>query len=166
VNDSFVSEPHLPRPLPIHTDGMRIGLLGGSFNPPHEAHRAISLFALKRLKLDRIWWLVSPGNPLKNNGALHALRERMTAAEKVANDPRIDISCLETVIGTRYTADTISYLRAAVPACALSGSWALTIWLSSTAGSAGRPSPAWCRLRWLTARPTVSAHSPPSPHKR
>ncbi|MBN9597804.1 MAG: nicotinate-nucleotide adenylyltransferase [Afipia sp.] len=111
MNDSFVSEPNLPRPLPIHTDGMRIGLLGGSFNPPHEAHRAISLFALKRLKLDRIWWLVSPGNPLKNNGALHALRERMTAAEKVANDPRIDISCLETVIGTRYTADTISYLR-------------------------------------------------------
>lgn len=90
---------------------MRIGLLGGSFNPPHEAHRAISLFALKRLKLDRIWWLVSPGNPLKDNGSLHALRERMSAAEKVARDPRIAISCLETVIGTRYTADTISYLR-------------------------------------------------------
>lgn len=101
----------LPRALPPHASGMRIGLLGGSFNPPHEAHRAISLFAMKRLRLDRIWWLVSPGNPLKNNGSLHALRERMTAAQKVANHPRIDVSCLETVIGTRYTADTISYLR-------------------------------------------------------
>ncbi|MDH8511607.1 hypothetical protein QIG94_27800, partial [Klebsiella pneumoniae] len=81
------------RALPPHADGMRIGLLGGSFNPPHEAHRAISLFAMKRLRLDRIWWLVSPGNPLKNNGSLHALRERMIAAQKVANHPRIAVSC-------------------------------------------------------------------------
>ncbi len=90
---------------------MRIGLLGGSFNPPHAAHRAISLFALKRLKLDRIWWLVSPGNPLKRGQALHTLDDRVAAAEKMANDPRIDVSCLEAVIGTRYTMDTISYLR-------------------------------------------------------
>ena len=52
---------------------MRIGLLGGSFNPPHAAHRAISLFAIKRLKLDRVWWLVTPGNPLKDHGGLHDL---------------------------------------------------------------------------------------------
>jgi nicotinate-nucleotide adenylyltransferase len=97
--------------LPPHADGMRIGLLGGSFNPPHQAHRAISLFALKRLKLDRVWWLVTPGNPLKDNGGLHALAERAEAARKLAADPRIDISCLESVIGTRYTADTINYLR-------------------------------------------------------
>jgi nicotinate-nucleotide adenylyltransferase len=90
---------------------MRIGLLGGSFNPPHQAHRALSLFALKRLRLDRVWWLVTPGNPLKDNGGLHALAERAEAARKVAADPRIDISCLEAVIGTRYTADTINYLR-------------------------------------------------------
>src|SRR5471030_2056022 len=73
---------------------MRIGLLGGSFNPPHLAHRAISLFAIKRLRLDRVWWLVTPGNPLKQQGSLHDLDER-----------------LESVIGTRYTVDTISYLR-------------------------------------------------------
>lgn len=90
---------------------MRIGLLGGSFNPPHAAHRAISLFALKRLKLDRVWWLLTPGNPLKDNGGLHDLSERADAARKIADDPRIDISCLEAVIGTRYTVDTISYLR-------------------------------------------------------
>ena len=90
---------------------MRIGLLGGSFNPPHAAHRAISQFAIKRLKLDRVWWLVTPGNPLKDVGALHDLDARADAARKMADDPRIDVSCLESVIGTRYTADTISYLR-------------------------------------------------------
>src|SRR6201747_1223397 len=90
---------------------MRIGLLGGSFNPPHAAHRAISRFAIKRLQLDRVWWLVTAGNPLKDNGGLHELDERAAAARKIADDPRIDVSCLESVIGTRYTADTISYLR-------------------------------------------------------
>jgi nicotinate-nucleotide adenylyltransferase len=90
---------------------MRIGLLGGSFNPPHAAHRAISLFAIKRLKLDRVWWLVSPGNPLKDHDGLRDLDERAEAARRVANDPRIDVSCLEAVIGTRYTVDTITYLR-------------------------------------------------------
>ena len=90
---------------------MRIGLLGGSFNPPHIAHRAISLFAIKRMKLDRVWWLVTPGNPLKQHGALRDLDARAEAARAIADDPRIDVSCLESVIGTRYTADTISYLR-------------------------------------------------------
>ena len=90
---------------------MRIGLLGGSFNPPHLAHRTISLFAIKRLKLDRVWWLVSPGNPLKQHGGLRDLQARAEAARLVAGDPRIDVSCLESVIGTRYTFDTVSYLR-------------------------------------------------------
>lgn len=97
--------------IPFHTDGMRIGLLGGSFNPPHDAHRAISLYALKRLQLDRIWWLVTPGNPLKESSPLNTLEERAAAAERLAHHPRIDVSCLESVIGTRYTSDTISYLR-------------------------------------------------------
>src|ERR1700719_1625658 len=90
---------------------MRIGLLGGSFDPPHLAHRAISQFAIKRLKLDRVWWLVTPGNPLKENGALRGLEARAEAAREMADDPRLDTSCLESVIGTRYTVDTISYLR-------------------------------------------------------
>jgi nicotinate-nucleotide adenylyltransferase len=97
--------------IPFHTRGMRVGLLGGSFNPPHAAHRAISLFALKRLKLDRVWWLLTPGNPLKDTGRLHELSERAAAARKVADDPRIDISCLEAVIGTRYTVDAVIHLR-------------------------------------------------------
>jgi nicotinate-nucleotide adenylyltransferase len=97
--------------IPFHTEGMRIGLLGGSFNPPHAAHLAISRFAIKRLQLDRVWWLVTPGNPLKAGQGLRELDERAEAARKMADDPRIDVSCLESVIGTRYTADTIGYLR-------------------------------------------------------
>jgi nicotinate-nucleotide adenylyltransferase len=97
--------------IPLHCDGLRVGLLGGSFNPPHLAHRAVSLFAIKRLRLDRVWWLVTPGNPLKDEKALHDLDERAEAARRVANDPRIDVSCLESVIGTRYTIDTVRYLR-------------------------------------------------------
>jgi nicotinate-nucleotide adenylyltransferase len=99
------------RAIPPYAEGMRIGLLGGSFNPPHDAHRAISLFAIKRLNLDRVWWLVTPGNPLKQHGALRDLDQRLEAARQIAGDPRIAVSCLESVIGTRYTFDTISYLR-------------------------------------------------------
>lgn len=97
--------------IPYYTSGMRIGLLGGSFNPPHEAHRAISLFAMKRLQLDRVWWLVSPGNPLKNGYGANDIVARADAAREIARHPRIDVTCLEAVIGTRYTVDTISYLR-------------------------------------------------------
>jgi nicotinate-nucleotide adenylyltransferase len=113
--DSLKEAPVVSRPvaqgIPLYAQGMRIGLLGGSFNPPHAAHRAISLFAIKRLNLDRVWWLVTPGNPLKDHGGLHDLGERAEAARRMANDPRIDVSCLEAVIGTRYTVDTITYLR-------------------------------------------------------
>ncbi len=111
MNAEAFATPSVSQALPLHTDGMRIGLLGGSFNPPHAAHRAISLFAIKRLKLDRVWWLVSPGNPLKDHADLHDLKERADAAQELADDPRIDVTCLESVIGTQYTADTISYLR-------------------------------------------------------
>src|SRR5260221_6581350 len=111
LNRASTASQSVSQAIPLYTNGMRIGLLGGSFNPPHVAHRAISLFAIKRLKLDRVWWLVTPGNPLKDQDGLRDLNERTAAARKMANDPRIDISCLESVIGTRYTVDTISYLR-------------------------------------------------------
>jgi nicotinate-nucleotide adenylyltransferase len=105
----------LAHPLPPHAPGMRIGLLGGSFDPPHLAHRAISLFALKRLNLDRIWWLVTPGNPLKDNTHLAPLEERIGRAGALARDPRIVVSGLEAVIGAHYTVDTVSYLRRRCP---------------------------------------------------
>jgi nicotinate-nucleotide adenylyltransferase len=111
LNQAPVALPSISQAIPLYTNGMRIGLLGGSFNPPHVAHRDISLFAIKRLKLDRVWWLVTPGNPLKDAGGLHDLGRRAEAARQIADDPRIDVSCLESVIGTRYTVDTITYLR-------------------------------------------------------
>jgi nicotinate-nucleotide adenylyltransferase len=111
LSNNFVVPRFVAQAIPPSTPGMRVGLLGGSFNPPHQAHRAISQFALKRLQLDRVWWLVTPGNPLKENGPLHELGERMQAARDVANDPRIEVSCLESVIRTRYTIDTINTLR-------------------------------------------------------
>jgi len=109
------TSPSPSQAIPFYTPGLRIGLLGGSFNPPHHAHRDISLFAIKRLRLDRVWWLVTPGNPLKEAGALRDLEQRAAAARQIANDPRIDVSCLESVIGTRYTVDTIHYLRRRAP---------------------------------------------------
>ncbi|WP_439407648.1 nicotinate-nucleotide adenylyltransferase [Bradyrhizobium sp. DASA03076] len=115
MSQNFVVPPFVAQAVPPHTGGMRIGLLGGSFNPPHQAHRAISRFALTRLQLDRVWWLVTPGNPLKENGNLHELGERMQAARDVADDPRIEVSCLESVIRTRYTIDTINTLRRRFP---------------------------------------------------
>ncbi|MDA9408324.1 nicotinate-nucleotide adenylyltransferase [Bradyrhizobium sp. CCBAU 45384] len=115
MSQNFVVPRFVAQAVPPHTVGMRIGLLGGSFNPPHQAHRAISRFALTRLQLDRVWWLVTPGNPLKENGNLHELGERMQAARDVADDPRIEVSCLESVIRTRYTIDTINTLRRRFP---------------------------------------------------
>lgn len=97
--------------LPPFAPAMRIGLLGGSFNPPHAAHRAISLFAIKRLGLDAVWWIVSPGNPLKDHSELSPFEARIAAARRVAADPRIVVTGLEHVIGTPYTVDTLRWLR-------------------------------------------------------
>ena len=91
--------------------GPRIGLLGGSFNPAHEGHRHISLFALQRLRLDAVWWLVSPQNPLKPVEGMASIDERIASAESVARHPRIEVSDIESRMGTRYTADTLQALR-------------------------------------------------------
>jgi nicotinate-nucleotide adenylyltransferase len=101
--------------FPIALPGMRIGLFGGTFNPPHEAHRAASLLALKRLGLDRIWWLVTPGNPLKENRALPPLERRIIESRKMASHPSIEVSGIEAVLGTRFTYDTVKKLQARFP---------------------------------------------------
>ena len=94
---------------------MRIGLFGGTFDPPHRAHLGAALLALKRLKLDRVWWLVTPGNPLKNTKGLAPLPDRIAAARILARHPRIDVTGLEAVIKTRYTYDTILWLLSRCP---------------------------------------------------
>jgi len=89
---------------------MRIGLFGGTFDPPHAAHRAACLLALRRLGLDRVWWLVTPGNPLKNTRGLAPLAQRLAAAQALAHHPLIDVTDLEAELGTTYTYETVSYL--------------------------------------------------------
>ncbi|HEV3372512.1 MAG TPA: nicotinate-nucleotide adenylyltransferase [Xanthobacteraceae bacterium] len=101
--------------IPPHDLGMRIGLFGGTFDPPHGAHRAASLIAMKRLGLDRVWWLVTPGNPLKDSRGLAPIRERIAAARTLARHPGIAVTGLEAQIGAHYTYDTIRYLRARCP---------------------------------------------------
>ncbi|WP_371349087.1 nicotinate-nucleotide adenylyltransferase [Ancylobacter sp. IITR112] len=89
---------------------MRVGLYGGSFNPAHEAHRAASLLALKRLRLDRVWWLVTPGNPLKDNSALPPLGQRLEQARLMADHPALVPTGLEAGLDTRFSFDTVAAL--------------------------------------------------------
>jgi nicotinate-nucleotide adenylyltransferase len=101
--------------LPPHAPGLRIGLLGGSFNPAHEGHRLASLTALKRLGLDAVWWLATPGNPLKDNADLPALASRVQQARVVARHPAIKVTGVEAAFRTRHTARTLRALIARCP---------------------------------------------------
>ncbi len=97
--------------------GLRIGLLGGSFNPAHAGHLHISKLALQRLGLDYVWWLVSPQNPLKPVEGMAPLVERLRGAHMVARaHPRVRVSAIEARLGTRYTVDTLAALRRHFPA--------------------------------------------------
>ena len=96
--------------LPPFAAGQAIGLLGGSFNPPHQGHALASHLALTRARLDRVWWLATPGNPLKSHADLLDLRTRIAAGQALAHDPRIAVTGIESEIGSRYTADTLRYL--------------------------------------------------------
>ncbi|MFD0985883.1 nicotinate-nucleotide adenylyltransferase [Methyloligella solikamskensis] len=99
---------------PLAFPGMRIGLLGGSFNPAHEAHRHITLTALKRLQLDQVWWLVTPGNPLKEQTG-PGIEERAASAAAMARHPKIEVTDFEKGHRSAYTVDTIRYLKRRYP---------------------------------------------------
>lgn len=92
-----------------------IGLLGGSFNPAHAAHRHISLVALDQLRLDAVWWLVSPLNPLKSADGMAPLPARLEQARRIARHPRIRVTALETRLGTRFAVDTVAALQRRFP---------------------------------------------------
>jgi len=95
--------------------GPRTGLLGGSFNPAHGGHRRISLFALEALGLDEVWWLVSPGNPLKPKEGMAPLHARYASAVKMARRAPIRVTAIERELGTRYTIDTLEALQSRYP---------------------------------------------------
>ncbi|WP_371225900.1 nicotinate-nucleotide adenylyltransferase [Roseovarius sp. 2305UL8-3] len=100
--------------LPFARPGQVIGLLGGSFDPPHPGHVHISREALKRFGLDQVWWMISPGNPLKSKGPA-PMDQRMAAARRLITHPRIRITDVEAQAGTRYTAETLEALQRARP---------------------------------------------------
>lgn len=97
-------------PGPI-APGLRIGLLGGSFNPPHAGHVHVSELALKRLGLDYVWWLVSPQNPLKSSRETAPIKARLLLAGKLVHERRLIVTDVELVLGTRFTVDTLSELK-------------------------------------------------------
>lgn len=125
----------------IHTHNRTVGLLGGSFNPSHAGHLHISRYALKKLNLDELWWLVSPHNPLKDKNTLADYRERFASARKMtAGEQRIHVSDLEAQMGTQYTYQTIRQLMRRFPRLRF-------VWLMGADNLAGFHR--WQRWDWL-----------------
>ena len=101
--DHYLKMPHAEK-------GNIIGLYGGSFNPPHMGHVLVADIAMTRLRLDHLWWMVTPGNPLKDQKELLPLNQRIKLSEGLIHDPHIKVTALEEAIETRFSADTIDYI--------------------------------------------------------
>lgn len=108
IEKRYLSMPHSER-------GMAIGLFGGSFNPPHEGHLLVAETAMRKLGLDQLWWMVTPGNPLKSHRELAPLSRRIAACEAMIKDPRIKVTAFEKSLGTAFTAKTLSMIKAKNP---------------------------------------------------
>ncbi len=112
------SQPEVPARylrMPHVEKGLAVGLFGGSFNPPHAGHALVAEIALRRLALDQLWWIVTPGNPLKSTNGRAPLAERLRLSEEIARDPRIKVTAFEAAHNVRYTADTLALVRAKNP---------------------------------------------------
>jgi nicotinate-nucleotide adenylyltransferase len=90
---------------------MKVGLFGGSFNPPHAGHVLLAEIALRSLQLDQLWWIVTPGNPLKSTRELKPLGERLAACEQISEDPRIKVTAFEAAHRIRFTLDTLTLVN-------------------------------------------------------
>ncbi|MDF1633106.1 nicotinate-nucleotide adenylyltransferase [Mycoplana sp. MJR14] len=108
MEQRYLKMPHVEK-------GMAVGLFGGSFNPPHEGHVLVADIALRRLGLDQLWWMVTPGNPLKDHSHLAPLAQRLALSEAITPDPRIKVTAFEKTIGQNYTARTLEIVRARNP---------------------------------------------------
>ncbi len=135
---------------------MKIGLLGGSFDPAHAGHVHITRQTLRRFGLDRVWWLVSPGNPLKPRGPA-ATERRMAAAREIMQHPRVQITDIEAALGTRYTADTIAALMALYPRVHFT-------WLMGADNMAGFHH--WERWDWIVQNVPIGITSRPGEYLR
>jgi nicotinate-nucleotide adenylyltransferase len=102
---------------PLILPGQRIGIMGGSFNPVHGGHVIVAQAALRRLGLDQLWWVVTPGNPLKNHSGLAPLAQRMAACRAMAKNPRMKVTSFETALGSPYTAVTLQFLKRRHSSC-------------------------------------------------
>ncbi len=101
--------------IPPVAPGMSIGLFGGSYNPPHEGHVHVAEVALARLKLDRVWMLVTPGNPLKHRDGLADLASRIKATRALVTDPRITVTGFEARLGSAFSWSTVRHLKRSNP---------------------------------------------------
>lgn len=100
---------------PLALPGQRIGLMGGSFDPPHEGHRNVAMTVTRRLALDQVWWIVSPGNPLKRTAGRPDQARRMELCRQLADHPRMRVTGFERELGTAYSAATVAFLRRRLP---------------------------------------------------
>src|ERR1700733_6290451 len=109
--------PTPPDPIPRFGDRrrIRVGLLGGSFNPAHQGHRHVAELAMRRLRLDQVWLLVSPGNPLKPRSGMAPFADRMAGAARIADGRRMLATGIEATFRTRYTVDTLRQLMRRFP---------------------------------------------------
>ncbi|KFB08578.1 putative nicotinate-nucleotide adenylyltransferase [Nitratireductor basaltis] len=108
VPGHYLRMPHVER-------GMAVALFGGSFNPPHAGHALVAETAMRRLRLNQLWWMVTPGNPLKDHSNLAPLEERLALSETAAEDPRMKVTAFEAAYRVRYTADTVALVQARNP---------------------------------------------------
>ncbi len=132
--------------------GLKVGLLGGSFNPAHEGHLHVTRMCLRALDLDRVWWLVSPQNPLKSDKGMAPFDKRFASAEKMARDPRICVSDIEARLGTRYTADTLATLAGRFPQVRF-------VWLMGADNMIQLPR--WSRWRDIVATVPIAVYPRP-----
>ena len=140
--------------FPKTSSGMRVGLLGGSFDPPHAGHVHITHQALQRFGLDRVWWLVSPGNPLKAKGPA-PLDRRMAACREIMQHPKVEVTDIEARMETRFTADTLEKLLSVYPDVNF-------VWLMGADNLVGFHK--WDRWEWIFENVPIGVTARPGEH--
>ena len=133
--------------MPHAEPGMRIGLFGGSFNPPHEGHVLVAETALRALRLHAVWWIVTPGNPLKDARELAPLADRIAASRALLTDRRVRVTAFEAGHRLRYTADMLRLVLARRSACRF-------VWLMGADNL--RAFHLWQEWRWIAANVPIA----------